>query len=321
MKRPLRFASSLSPFDSELADTSSYEDMFLDRATEVLEHRPESDSSSPKIKNEPGLEDCPIEAVTFKRVRFSTSPILTGTLEPRGNSIPGATQESPQAWLKKCREQQVELYGPLKHAEDEMGTWELDLHHDRHECYNAFLFTTMEPSSDREQESSSRVFGHGTVEIKVIYDKVSNQWQRFTLDNVRYVQAAPQENNHRVGIKGLFYGARVHLPKLTAAGDQGDGFVSLSGDSGCAVGRINQGNRKIWALRTYDIHDAAQSIETTTTSESVGGKHAEKASERMTVKRYVDVSSVDISILMRRSATAQESDVTMSTRCTRSRWC
>lgn len=177
-----------------------------------------------------------------------------------------------------------------------MGIWELDLHHDSHECYNTFLFTTRRPAPEYEQQYRSGVFGRGTIEVRAVYLKASTSWETFTLENVRHTQAAPQENNHRIGIRGLPFGANAHLLRPMTIGDAGDGFMSISRDSGCAVGRINQGSRKIWALRTYYIHNAIQWTNATTADESGRAGHVDSGSKTDSCKRQQEDDGAEVSI-------------------------
>lgn len=223
--------------------------------------------SSPKfqertIKHDTVNRDPPLNPFQSRRTT-GHRPLLhddDGSLEDVGKSSTRNTHEDHDMWLRSCCDKQVMLYGQLEHAEEKMGIWELDLLHDEHECYNAFLFSTLRPSSIQEQNSPARVFGYGTVELRVRYDKASTTWKPMTLHNVRYVQAAPRENNHRVGLGALPELTNLHLPEPTALGDQGDGFLSIDNEVGCALGRINQGGRKIWTLRTHEDNDISQHI-------------------------------------------------------------
>lgn len=193
--------------------------------------------------------------------------------------------EEDDTWLRECCEKQEESYGMPDHGWDIMGTWELDLLHHQHECYNAFLFKTLRRSSIGDQNSPAKVLGYGRVELRVRFDKESTTYLTLTLDNVKYVQGAPHENNHRIGLDALPKSTNLHLPRLTTLGDQGDGFLSIDNMTGCALGRIDQGSRKIWALRTYDPENGIADTQATTKKGFFSGWFTGSSSGSRSAKR------------------------------------
>jgi len=173
-------------------------------------------------------------------------------------SSPGDTISLPQDrephqdpdWLAICRQKQDEMYPREQEDRNKMGVWELDLHHQEHECYNAHLFTYLEESSDAEQKSAACIYGRGTVAIHTLYDKESTDCRTISIPNVKFI-LQPQDTNHRLGAIALPEGTHLHLPNLNCS-NHGDGFLSFDDSLGCALGRLSQGGRKFWSLRTYD---------------------------------------------------------------------
>lgn len=167
----------------------------------------------------------------------------------------GSLPRDDGSYLQECKDMHDELFPNQKQQKNEMGTWELDLLHQEHECYNIYLFNTLRPSAEHERQYPSQIFGYGQVSIRVLDDKDSTQWNELVLEDVKYVVPArdinPNTATHRVGRWALPEGTHLHLPK-GRQGQCGDGFLSIADDDGCALGRLNQGGRQIWALRTYN---------------------------------------------------------------------
>lgn len=161
------------------------------------------------------------------------------------------------AWLRQCQQTQDAKFKDQRHLKHQQGIWELDLTHNRHECYNAYLFKSLRPSPLEERNLPAPILGYGTVELKVHYDKSSTQWNILSLENVAYIQAR-QDSNHRVGLEALPNGIHLLLPPPAMFGDQGDGFLSIATGIGCPLGQINQGGRKAWKLRTLDPQETTK---------------------------------------------------------------
>lgn len=160
------------------------------------------------------------------------------------------------SWLRKCQEIQDHMFPDQQDQKKKMGIWELDLLHQGHECYNAYLFTSLTPSSAHEQSYPNLVYGYGTISLHVICDKDTDQWTELAFDNVRYVRPMfdnnPYNANHRIGRGALPRSTHLHLPHGPQGSKTADGFLSIADGVGCALGRLDQGGRRTWALRTFD---------------------------------------------------------------------
>lgn len=281
--------SSIIPHDLDMPSSGGLSDMAADKEESKIQME-STQLSETLSKDETGYNEDRTHVTKSKHAvgHHRHNQLLhdvDGMLVDFGKSSTRGTPEQDDTWLQWCREQQVTLYGQMDHAKDRMGIWELDLLHHQHECYNAFLFSTLQPSSVEEQNSPARVFGYGTVNLKVRYDKASTTWTPMTLHNVKYLQASPYDHNHRVGLAALPKMTNIHFPKPTVSDDQGDGFLSIDNEIGCALGRVEQGSRKIWTLRTLDIEHISRDVQHTTKGGFLSGWFSGSGSEHRPVKR------------------------------------
>lgn len=199
------------------------------------------------------IEELNAEAIAEQRAANFDNALSEGLDDTHINVL---SEDSRPSYLQVCQQMQDEMFPSQTHLKKLMGVWELDILHREHECYNIHLFTDLRPSKLYERRYPTLVYGYGTVRVRTLCDKASTVWRWLTLENVKYV-CAPQVTNHRLGLGALPIAAHYHLPVPWGMGTEtsdnvGDGFLSISSGVGCALGRLDQGGRKVWALRTYD---------------------------------------------------------------------
>lgn len=207
-------------------------------------------------------------------------------------SLLDVTQSAPDSWLEKCRKAQDLKFPHQVHQKYQQGIWELDLLHKEHECYNAHLFATLEPSTMEERRLPAPVFGYGRVTLRVHDAKTSSQSKFLSLENVKYIQA-PQSVNHRVGLGALPETVHLHLPDTTVFDVQGDGFLSISNGVGCALGLVDQGGRRVWKLRTSETSPATRA---TAIVSKVGSLFGWGGDGQRFKKRQCDVGDDEVSL-------------------------
>lgn len=232
--------------DIPLDEHQSNHDQNMNQSVQRHDHAQSSfdENETPQMREAQKI----IDAIAKEADQEEQIDELSGVMETTSVSN---TNVEDNAYLRDCRRLQDQQF-KQKHLRNRLGKWELDLLHKEHECYNAWLFKTLRPSSLEERMAAAPIYGYGTVQLRVICDKDSSQWKLLTLDNVKFILAR-QDTNHRVGLGALPDTTHLHLPEPTIFGDQGDGFLSIATNVGCALGRVDQGGRKIWMLRTFDL--------------------------------------------------------------------
>lgn len=179
-----------------------------------------------------------------------SSDASTAIIVEEGQTFRFRKHVANKEWLAHCQTKQDTSFPEAKHLSLKMGTWELDMQHDQHECYNIHLFESIRRPTLAETALGSRVYGVGTVILRARMSKDSLEYIPLRIEDVRYI-LEPQTTNHRIGYQALPNIRHRTLPNNPSIGS--GGILSLGHLGACALERINQGGRHCWALCLWDL--------------------------------------------------------------------